>query len=269
MLLEFVPALLSRSATLLRLLLQHDAIDLELASCVVAVDPGLTFAVLQLANAGNDPLAAPVWQLPSALVAAGREPLQTLLHCSPRVESAGVVKRRLTTLTCNAVVRAAIAQLLARELGCGNPKKAFLAGLLLEIPELVALSRPHRRTDRSRLLAAMVASLPGPVVNSVISGKYPARSPGDALHAVTILSEALRCRAPSGSVRDLLAATSWRCWPEYTTTHREALLEQCVELALLGRRELQPARALGIRIEDGTALLLEISPRKTAEPGVA
>jgi len=229
--LEFVPAVLTRSVALLRLLLQDGAIDLELASCVVALDPGLAFAVLQLANAGSDPLATPVWQLPSALVAAGREALQSVLQCAPRVESAGMLSGRLATLTCNAVVRASIAQLLARELGCSNPRKSFLAGLLLETPEMIAVSQPRRAVDRTRLLAAMLASLPAPVVNAAMSGKHAMKNVPDPLTAITLLSQALRCKALDGTALDVMAARYWCCWPECTASRREMLMERCLELA--------------------------------------
>src|ERR1035441_7969629 len=42
--------ILTRSASLLNLLLQDGAVDLELTSSVVALDPGLAFTTLQLAN---------------------------------------------------------------------------------------------------------------------------------------------------------------------------------------------------------------------------
>jgi len=232
MALEFVPAVLSRSVASLRLLLEDDAVDLELASCIVALDPGLTFAVLQLANGGSSPFATPVWQLPSALVAVGREALQTLLQCAPRVESPGMARRRLTTLARNAVVRASIAQLLARELGCCNPRKSFLSGLLLETPDLVGSSYPHTAIDRNRLLAVMLASLPAPVVNAAMARKHAMKNVPEPLAAITMLSEVLRCKACNDVASDFVVAQYWCCWPEYTMIQRHALAERCAELAL-------------------------------------
>src|ERR1035438_3192530 len=58
--------LTARSASLLNLLLQDGAVDLELTSSVVALDPGLAFTTLQLANRERREEDELIWQFPLA-----------------------------------------------------------------------------------------------------------------------------------------------------------------------------------------------------------
>ena len=73
----------TRSVSLLKLLLRDSAIDLELASSVVGLDPGMAFGALQLANAQRHQGDDPIWQLPLAVVEAGRELLGYLRSTRP------------------------------------------------------------------------------------------------------------------------------------------------------------------------------------------
>ena len=126
---------LTRSVSLLRLLLRDSAIDLELASSVVGLDPGMSLGTLQLANARRHQGDDPIWQLPSAVVQAGRERLEHFILHAPTIESPGNSARRaqLEKVVEDAVVRACVAHGVTRELGQSNPRKAFLCALLFVI----------------------------------------------------------------------------------------------------------------------------------------
>ncbi len=79
--------LLTRSSGLLNLLFQDGTVDLELASSVVALDPGLAFGTLQLANRDRVGKSNPIWLFPLAVVAAGRDLMLQLVNQAPRIES--------------------------------------------------------------------------------------------------------------------------------------------------------------------------------------
>ena len=158
---KFLLPVLGRSATLLQPLLQELALDLELADCVIALDPGLAFGVLQLANVRGNCRTGVAWQLPLALVASGRSALQELLDSAPRLESAAdpTVVPQLFELVRNAVVRGCLGHWLARELGRCNPKKAFLAGLLAEVPQMATLACGGRGRCRPKTLVLLARLL--------------------------------------------------------------------------------------------------------------
>jgi hypothetical protein len=224
---EFVLPVLSRSVAPLSLLLQDNAIDLALASSVVSLDPGLAFDVLQLANPALGEPADAVWQLPSALVAAGRESLQSLLECAPRADGycCGGANCRLTERMRDSVRRACIAHFLARELGRCNPKKAYLGGLLFDIPEIVPLTLAVREGFRVRLLSAMCSAMPACVVRAAIVQCDQNTDTSDPVVATIILAESC-LRQPVKPV----AFNLWGCWPEVEPKQRSLLLKACHEL---------------------------------------
>lgn len=235
---EFVLPVLTRSAILLNLLLQDDAVDLELASCVVALDAGLAFSVLQLGNAIES--GGSISQPASALVAAGREALQKLLECAPRVESqpGGKGNGPLPGLAMDAVVRASLAHLLGRELGKCNPKKCYLGGLLFQVPAMVAATAGVNDGYQGRLISVMCNSLPAALVKAAM---WDVEKPGwvqEPLIATILLAEALLSRKNAAGCSALGAAPLWSCWPELDRDQRSALIDRCCELGQWARTNL-------------------------------
>jgi len=238
---QFLLPILPRSATLLNLLLQDDAIDLELASAVVALDPGLAFAVLQLANSTQGDCLDLTWQLPQAIVAAGRCRLQQLVNQAPTVDSrtAGS-RRRSLQLAQDAVVRACIAHELARGLGRSNPKKCFLGGLLFELPEMLRLNLPGRDGSGARFLPAMCHCLPSSIVRAIMM----AAGGSTGGYSVTVATIHLANRlltasgpapAPEPGMQGTFGLPYWQCWPELDGRRRCSLLESSAELARWAR----------------------------------
>lgn len=224
---EFVLPVLSRSVAPLSLLLQGNAIDLALASSVVSLDPGLAFDVLQLANPALGEPADPVWQLPSALVAAGRDSLQSLIECAPQADRYlhGGANSRLTEQMRDSVRRACIAHFLARELGRCNPKKAYLGGLLFDIPAIVPLALPTHDGFQVRLLSAMCRAMPASLVRAAIVQPDQATDVSDPVMAIIILAESCLYQPVSPA-----SARVWGCWPEVAEEQRSSLLKACHEL---------------------------------------
>jgi hypothetical protein len=227
---KFVLPILNRSAVLLNLLLQDTAVDLELASSVVALDPAQAFAVLQLANSGARETGEPVWHLPAALVAAGRPALQELLESTPRLQDATVAGRRLAAMARDGAVRAAVAQWLSRELGLCNIRKSFLGGLLFDIPEAVAATCPSPEHREERMLAALCASLPAAVAKAAMTHVEDPGPVGDPLVASVLLAELIVHRAGLLSLAELADSALWECWPEVASARRSNLLEQALLL---------------------------------------
>lgn len=223
---EFVLPIMARSAVLLNLLLQDNAIDLGLASSVVALDAGLAFGVLQLANPVCGEGADPVWQLPAALVAAGRESLQDLLECAPRLEAQSDRHGKDAALMRDSVVRACVAQLLARQLGKCNSKKAYLGGLLMDIPRMVAATRKMPDGYRARLLSIMCSSLPAALVRAAMTEVDEGAGVSDPLMATILLAE-LQLR----DTAELEASEFWGSWPDRSSEQRCCLLESCRDLS--------------------------------------
>jgi len=153
---------LTRSAALLTLLLQDGAVDLELASSVVALDPGLAFGTLQVANLERNG-AGQVWQLPLAVVAAGCDRLFMMVNTALKVESSYDcgTSAKLRQLYLRCVQRACIAELLTSRLGRANPKRSYVAGLLFGLPGVPG--RMHARNTASSA-----------VLNSTLAGVLPA-----------------------------------------------------------------------------------------------
>ena len=229
---EYLLPVLPRSAVLLELLLEERAIDLELASSVVTLDPGLAFGVLQLANRDAGAAGKPIWQLPLALVAAGRVALRKLIACAPRLDSAesGHREIRLRELASDAVVRGSMAQILARKLGGCNPKQCFLAGLLFELPKLAALTRPGHDFRRIKLSAAVKKSLAA-AWKAATGARQKRRALREPLAATTLIAQAILGEKAIVNSAELAADTSWDCWPDLPVEERRALLDRCSDVA--------------------------------------
>lgn len=137
----------TRSASLLSLLLQESSVDVELTSAVVALDPGLAFTTLQLANRERYHEDEPVWQFSLALVASGRHRLLQAVHQAPKIESySSRAQAQLRRLWVRAVVRACVARLLGQQLGGVNSRQAFSGGAALRIARLHWVSISFQRT---------------------------------------------------------------------------------------------------------------------------
>ena len=234
---EFVLPVLRRSAVLMNPLLQDSAIDVELASSVVGLDPGLAFGTLQLANPACGDPGTPIWQLPLAVVAAGREALQQLVDGAPRIEppSSSHEYAQLTQLASNAVVRACVAHLMASNLGHCHPKKSFLGGLLFDLPELANLTLHYGDSCKVKLLSTMCRSLPAALVKATMGDPGDENSAADPVVATIFLADALlrekTLHPLTPSLEKLAAAPQWSCWPDFDVEQRSSLLQCCSELA--------------------------------------
>jgi hypothetical protein len=229
---EVLLPVLGRSVALLQLLLREPALDLELADCVITLDPGLAFGVLQLGNLRGHSRGDVTWQLPLALVASGRSALQDLLDSAPRLESAAdpAVVPQLFELVRNAVVRGCLAHWLARELGRCNPKKAFLAGLLAEVPRMAALTgagrgggRPNDLPFFARLMSFDLAKVAGD------HGR--AQNLNQTLAAITRLAEMLRQKQAAEGAPTIADPPDWYPWLNLTTNDRLRLMDHGSDLA--------------------------------------
>jgi hypothetical protein len=224
---------------LLKLLFQDGAIDLELASSVVALDPGLAFGTLQLANRDRVGEGNPIWQLPLAVVAAGRDLTLQLVSQAPRLElSASSGRSELRQLYSDAVLRAGVAHLLTRELGKGDPRKSFLAGLLLELPALIKVAWAGHSISPTALLASMCCSLPSGVVTAALAGPASAdeNDPLAPVGAIARIADALiaslaRGSSGAGALEKLAAGPLWRFWDETGSRQRRCLLSHALRLA--------------------------------------
>jgi hypothetical protein len=238
--------ILTRSASLLCLLLQDGAVDLELTSSVVALDPGLGFTALQLANRGRRDEDKAIWQFPLAVVAGGQHRLLQAVNQAPKVESYSSIRTRteLRQLWVRAVVRACLARVLSQQAGGGNPRQAFLGGLLFELPTLVELAFPCSRAAQLELQAASRESLPPEIDAAIAQARrhtrahtYTEEQAQSSLSASLLLAELLlecMAREPSqGSAksRDLAASSVWHCWEETSQCQRHRLLDGCCALA--------------------------------------
>ena len=228
--------ILTRSASLLTLLLQERSVDLELTSAVVAMDPGLAFTILQVANREGHEQDEAIWQFPLALVACGHRHLLQVINQVPKIECYSSTKTwaQLGKLWVRAVVRASVAFALGKQLESGNPRQAFLAGLLFELPALVQLAFPSSGELEGELQAAIRASLPPQITTAI--GQAPDR-PQTWQGAILLLAEALlrstiRESSPSpGRCIALASNDAWQCWKETSMEQRRRLLEGCWRLA--------------------------------------
>lgn len=234
---EFLVPILSRSAVLLNLLLQDDAIDLELASAVVALDPGLTFAVLQLANPSPCESDGLICELPQALVTVGREQLQQLVNGARRVGDMAAPGggKQSSQLAQSSVVRACVGYSLSRTLGRSNPQQCFLGGLLLDLPKMVSLSPTPVCASHARLLSVMGRCLPSSIVKVIMANDNDIRGCSPTA-AIVFLANACAPSnkpdsSPGPSLMDLAALYYWQGWPEVGSKDRFVLLQSIAELA--------------------------------------
>ncbi len=238
--------ILTRSASLLKLLLQDGTVDLELTSSVVALDPGLAFMTLQLANRGRRDEDEAIWQFPLAVVAGGQYRLLQVVNRVPKTESSTSTKLRsqFRQLWVRSVVRACLARALSQQLGGGNPRQAFLAGLLFELPALVELTFPSNRAAQLRLQAASRESLPLEIDAAITQARdlaqphvYAEGRPQSSLAASILLAEllaghlTLEASPKGGEASQLASHSAWKCWGETTQCQRHRLLDSCGALA--------------------------------------
>ncbi|MGB8885553.1 MAG: HDOD domain-containing protein [Candidatus Korobacteraceae bacterium] len=236
---SLVLPLLTRSSGLLNLLFQDGTVDLELASSVVALDPGLAFGTLQLANRDRVGKSNPIWLFPLAVVAAGRDLMLQLVNQAPRIESLAPSRRnQLFQLSRDAVLRASLAQLLTRELGECDPRKSFLAGLLLELPTLVKVALPRQSISPARLLATLCSALPSAVVTAALAGPASADryDPLAPVGAIARIADSLVTSLAGGysgipPLERLASGPLWRFWSETNVRQRSSLLGHGLELA--------------------------------------
>lgn len=232
---SFQLSILQRSASLLRMLLQDGVIDLELASSVIALDPGLTYGTLQLANRDLRDDCDRIWQLPPAVITAGRDALCQLLESSVQIGCIGSSRRgQLFKLTSDAVSRACVAYFLARELGSCHPRKCFLAGLMLEFPVMVRLSCPARLTSPAMLVPDMCHSLPAVIVKAILARQAREKSHGEGIVALALLADEI-LPAPPGPgaeawLEELSGGPLWRPWAGISQVQRSRLLKQSRQL---------------------------------------
>jgi hypothetical protein len=237
---------LTRLASPLTLLLQDGAVDLELTSSVVALDPGLAFTTLQLANRGCRDEGEAIWQFPLAVVAGGQQRLLQAINRAPKIESycSGKIRAESRRFWLRAVVRACVARALNRQLGSGNVRQAFLAGLLLELPALVKLTSPSNLAALPELQAASRETLPlginaaiGQARHHTRAHTYSGEQALGSLSASLRLAELLLGRTMSKSALspakagDLAASLLWQHWEETSLRKRQMLLNDCCALA--------------------------------------
>lgn len=226
--------ILARSAALLQTLLQDAIIDLELASSVITLDPGLAYQVLRLANRNVPDDRDRIWQLPLAIVTAGRANLDELLDRSVQLEPAGSRKSVIQSLITEAVLRACLAHSLARELGSSSPRKCFLSGLLFDLPALVQLSVPARLDSHARLLSDMCHSLPVTIVRAALAQVASAEGPTDPVVAIVSMAQKLlHAGGPTDSriaLAELAEHSLWRPWAGLPVLQRSKILQRCSEL---------------------------------------
>ena len=234
--------LLRRSVSLMSLLLQDGAVDLELAASVVGLDPGLAFGTLQLANRNREAGAKPIWQLPMAVVEAGREALECLVRCAPQIEScsSGQSRRKLRALISAGVTRACVAHVLGRELGGCNPQKAYLAGLLFELPAMLQLVSNPGDIPKAAVLSAMRHCLPAGIVWEAIERAGEGNDGAhDPLAAIVLLAAGIvRSQIVGPSLEELAASALWHSWTELNHDQRCSLLVRCHEIAGLAAANL-------------------------------
>jgi HDOD domain len=237
------PPILTRSASLLNLLLQDGTVDLELTSSVVALDPGLAFTTLQLANRERRDGDELIWQFPLAVVAGGQHRLLRAVNQAPKVESHSStrVRAQLRQLWVRGVVRACLARLLSQRLGGANPRQAFLAGLLFELPALVRLAFSSAPAPHLGLQSAWRESLPLEIDAAIIQARDLAYVEGNdrpqsslvasILLAELLVGDAKRGASPNRKDTELTSHPVWQCWEETSMDRRHVLLNRCCALA--------------------------------------
>lgn len=230
---DFHLPVLARSVALLRVLFQDGIMDLNLVSSVIALDPGFTYRVLQLANRDLPDDRDRIWQLPMAIVAAGRASLDELLDEVAEAEFADSEKSVIQGLITQAVLRASLAHSLAVELASSSPRKCFLSGLLFELPALVTLSVPDRIDSHARLLSDMCHSLPVTIVRAALAQIAMKAGPTDPTVATVLLAQELlhAVRQGEASVEELTGHSLWRPWSSMSMLQRARILQRGSDIA--------------------------------------
>jgi len=229
--------ILTRSAELLNLLLQDGTVDLDLASSVVSLDAGLAFMVLQLANRDRGTGDVAIWQLPMAIVAGGQQRILRSLNRAPRIETAlgPRIGAHLLQLSVRAVVRGAIAQVVAVQLGGVNLRQAFLGGLLFELPGMVQMTAGSRSLALQRVLrTALDESLPPELATVIADGSAERERPRTSLAAAIVLADAFSEHAlgkssPGNGKLDDWA--QWQCGQAGNAGQWHRLTDRCFQLA--------------------------------------
>ena len=234
----------SASVRFLNLFLQDAAVDLELASSVIALDPGLAYGTLELANRELPDDSERIWRLPQAIVTAGRDSLQQLVAEAPRLDcwTEAAVGIRLCRLVGDGVARACVAEFLARELGIGDSRKCFLSGLLFELPRLVRWAVPARMHSPELMLVEMCHTLPASVVRAVLAAGAEEGSSGEPAVALVLLADAVLRgrRQPAKSVLEEVSDTTlWQPWSAMPRLQRSALLQRSLVVASWASKNLQ------------------------------
>jgi hypothetical protein len=222
--------ILTRSAALLTLLLQDGTVDLELASSVIALDPGLAFGTLQVANLERNG-EGQVWQLPLAVVAAGCDRLLMVVNMAMKVESSYDcgTSARLRQLYLRCVQRACIAELLTSLRGSADPKRSYVAGLLFCLPGMLGRKHAINPALSSKVLGALPDNL---WIGSATTGEEcdPIATSVLLANGVLELPEGEKLES-SWQTQRLAESALWGSGDESTTRERCKLISQGCKLA--------------------------------------
>jgi HDOD domain len=231
--------ILARSAALLTLLLQDGTVDLELTSSVVALDPGLAFGTLQVANLERNGEGG-IWQFPLAVVAVGCDRLLEMVNSAHKVESSFTcgTSAKLRQLYVRCVQRACIAEMLTNLLGNPNPKQSYVAGLFFELPGMTNLAASRNPALSAPLKAALSDSLRADLL---AAGPDPSPTEEETPHnpiAASVLLANWLLEVPEGEtpessepIQRLAANPVWQSWDGCSMLRRRQLLCQGRKLA--------------------------------------
>lgn len=228
--------ILTRSAALLRLLLQDGTVDLELTSSVVALDPALAFGSLQLANLERNG-EGEIWQLPLAVVAAGCDRLLAMVNGALKVETHYdcATSERFRQLYLRCVQRACIAELVTNRLGNVNPKRSYLAALLFGLPGTSGPAGPRTPALSVAMGSAWQSSLADSGL-SVASSAMNARERNPMAASVLLAAAVLELPSSDGAepcqpMQRLADSALWESWGECPMCERRQLLQQGCKVA--------------------------------------
>jgi len=219
--------ILTRSAALLTLLLQDGIVDMELTGSVVALDPGLAFGILQVANQEQNN-SGEIWQLPLAVVTAGCERLQAMVHSALKVESSYdcATGTRLRHLYLRCVQRACIAEFLAPRLGSVNPEQAYVAGLLFGLT-----GGPTAQVQPGTAHSPLAVSSPADGPTEFLSSSAPQGRWSLAVESVLLADSLLELCAAGGAessegLQELAFSALWQSRDGCGLGDRRRLLSQ-------------------------------------------